>query len=157
MEYPNIVALIDARIAHLRQTRKLLLATPEKAAAPPRKQTRPRPSIAPVPRPIRTEPSPAVVPQTIAVETPVPAPVRLRPSFPRTRSSAKKAPITAEAHSALGGHLPTGPVVVSAARVREEEAHRRGADEEALPVQEAPADPSQILQRWRQAQNAGGA
>lgn len=160
MQFPKIIALIDARIALLEQVRDLLAAS--RAAEfqlPPRTPTRPHP---PAPRsPKRGEAKTSLPPAPAASATPpeppqlpeLPEPVQLPLVAPRPRPAAKKKPAPPEAHSALAGHLPAGPVVVSAARVLAEEAQRHNTERKPLPAQEQkPAEPNQILRRWLQEQ-----
>ena len=161
MQYPHIVALIDARIAHLQEMRDALAVIPEHLEASPRRRKPRKPPAARVPKQRVLKPrvekekelvasAPEVVPELVAA----PEPLRLPFVAPRNRPAARKKAPPPEKLSALAGALPAGPVVVSAARVREEAQRRILEEKPALLAQDAPADPDQILKRWRQAQNA---
>lgn len=158
MQFPNIVALIDARIALLEQVRDLLATPPAMIPISP-----------PSDRGIKHQP-PAVLtskrqiaealalPSASPENGPMPVashePVRLPPVAPRPRSSARKRPLLAETHSALVGQLPSGPVVVPPARVRAEEAQRRIVEGSGLPTrEETSVEPDQILRRWLREQH----
>lgn len=151
MEYPNLIALIDARIALLQRARNILATSSSLAQPPSRRRTKRQRPPALSRRPKTTtstvspEAGPAPVPKT--------EPVRLAFVAPRERSSTTKKAVPAEKPSALAAHLPTGPVFVSAARVREEEARRREAESKPEPISEdKPAKVNQILRKWREEQ-----
>jgi hypothetical protein len=155
MQYPNIVALVDARIALLQQARDLLATPSTESAEPSPKRAKRLRQDAAAPSPSQAETSPAIASESSPAQAAPPEPVRLPFIAPRGRSGARKKAAPAEAPSALGGHLPTGPVFVSAARIQAEEAQRKSADEETLPArQEAAVEPNEILRRWREAQHA---
>lgn len=154
MQFPKIVAMIDARIALLEQARDVLAESSRASRVSHPGAARRRPRVAPAVRVATTVTLP-VPPEIAPVPVVTPEPKRLPFVAPRQRSSARKKAVTAETQSALAAHLPAGPVVVSAARVQEEEAQRRNAEGKALPVQKPESVESrEILRGWLQEHHA---
>ena len=157
MEFPHIVALIDARIALLEQVRRVL-ARPAEGSRPAARRVKKRSLPAtPASSPSETKPLSSAIQEVKAMPAAPPEPVRLPFVAPRERSSSKEK-AAVKGRSALAGHLPSGPVVVAAARVQAEEAQRRTAERNPVRMQdEKSPEPDQILRRWREQQQTGTA
>lgn len=154
MQFPNIVALIDARIALLQQVRKLLATYPADVHLPPPRLTKSRKPTIRSSKRRQTKASPSAFSDNTRLLVASPEPVRLPFVAPRERSSASKRPVPIVTHSALVGKLPPGPVAVPPARVRAE-AQRRILEENSLPMhEETAAEPNQILRKWLLEQQA---
>ena len=129
MPYPYLNSLIDSYIEQLYQVRELLLAS-QSAAAPTARPRREKKqsmlqTIAPAPVEQLTSNDPAEAqPETATKAAMAPAgeltPRRLPPAMRRDRSRSRRQS-QSRPNSALGGTVPTGPVFVSAHKVRTEQ------------------------------------
>lgn len=147
MEFPNIIALIDARLDLLQRVRELLAPSCSGPGSAPRKRSI-RPVVGSQSLTIMTTELSAGPPQ-ISYPSVSPPSLRLAPVLPKERISRSKSVTLPEFRTALAGSVPTTPVAVSAEKVRAEEAHRRSLDEKPLPAGEATLlGADQISRKW---------
>jgi hypothetical protein len=147
MEFPNIIALVDARLDLLQRVRELLVPSCSRHGSAPRKRSIRR-VVESQSLTTRTEELSAGAPQ-ISSPSGLPAPLRLAPILPKQRISRSKSVAFPESRTALSGYVPTTPVAVSAEKVRAEEAHRRTLEEQLQPAREIPfLEADQISRKW---------
>jgi hypothetical protein len=147
MQYPHIIALIDSRLALLRQVRGLVApsCTSSRSHLPKagvRKQAASRTVIK----------SGVIAPDSFengAAPRP-PQPLRLPPALPRERMSRTKSTVVPRAASALTGNVPNMPVAISADQVRAAE-NRKSVATQPLPANDlASFNTEQIARKWLQ-------
>ncbi len=150
MQYPQLIALIDAELARLGAARSILTSTSSGVEAPAGRSV-PRQPKSRLPLPSSPEPEIVAVAARPAVVRKEARSRRqaLRGRAPRAAQANRKA---AGEASALGGSVPTGPVFVSAEQMR----LRRAAKQESQSNGEAtrstaPREPltaEVLMQRW---------
>lgn len=148
MQYPHIIALIDSRLALLRQVRGLVApsCTTSRSPLPQRKIRK------------QTASRTLIKSEVIAADSfengaapKSPVPLRLPPTPRRERVSRTKSTVAPKAASALTGNVPNMPVAISADQVRAAEARKQSVATQPLPGDDlASFNIEQIARKWLQ-------
>jgi hypothetical protein len=148
MQYPDIIALIDSRLALLQQVRELVAPSCASSRSPLAKpRVRKEAASRTV---IQSEVIPANFLENGAAPR-LPQPLRLPPAPRRERVSRTKSTVAPKAVSALTGNVPNVPVAISADQVRAAEARKQSVATQPPPGDElASFNTEQIARKWLQ-------
>lgn len=148
MRYPDIIGLIDSRLALLQQVRELVAPSCINAHSP-----LPQPRVRNEARSRTFVKSEVIAADSLksGVAGRSPQPLRL-PSAPRKeRVSRTKITVALKAASALTGNVPNLPVAISADQVRAAEDRKQSVATQPLPGNDlASLNTEQIARRWLQ-------
>lgn len=151
MNFPNIVALIDARLDLLQELRALLSQSSLGFRTTPRKEKHRRVAASQ----LGTVKAVKFTAESFHASAPPasPTPLKLPPVVRRERVPRSKRITQPGRNSTLAGPVPTTPVAVPAEKVRAEATRRLNLHTELPPVNEiALPDADQIARKWLQDQ-----